>query len=456
MRGASTAQFKWLAKPVSCAADSVKALSVCTPQPLSVTPAPGATYTDPNFGGEVSIVAPGVHQYSGISPLSLGDKYLHVMNEANGGSSILNAASGRVVRTGSNVPYPECHWSNTSDDVCYYFSPEKPQIMRYRVSKDDSDVLIDYSDRFTGRLADGATTDLSKDEWLAFWAQDQHTVCAVDLKAKATYCADYKAPDPRALVPINNIDYVSISRGVDAVSGKRYVVIFGDPLAIYSVDTANRRLALEARPDSGPGNMGNNPKNNADGICQPGETCPTNPHGDVFEAPDGQQFFIYEAGYQGTFSGSYHCELTLSTVRLNAGGKAFTDSTLGGGLTRVLPISLCGTTWQSYHVGCARNKPVCVVSTDGGANAEQDGKTPYFNEVFLVSFDRGAAPAITPVAMHHSSESKYWTQPRAALNFSGDTIVFDSDFGGPKLFVSYARPKRVAAATEPQPKQQER
>jgi hypothetical protein len=184
--------------------------------------------------------------------------------------------------------------------------------------------------------------------------------------------------------------------------------------------------------------MGNTSADNFDGVCQPGENCPTTPHGDVFEGSDGQEYFAFETGYDGPVGDNYFCDEAVVAVRLNAGAQSFTDQSFGGGMTRIVPISACGNTWQSYHLGCARNRPMCVVSTDAGAYATQDGNTPYLNELLLTDLSQLQAPVVTQLAQHYSSESDYWPQPRASLNFNGSMVVFDSDFGGSQLFVNYA------------------
>src|SRR5579884_3023399 len=427
-----------LAQPSAgtCVSDANSIKSICTPAPVPVKVAAGATYKDANFGAQINILSPRLHQYSGISPLSVNGKYLHTF-DLSGTAAILNAATGAVVTVGGNVPYPICHWSNSNDDICYYLASYAPQLMRCHVSTNSSDVLIDYTGKFTGALSDGGTTDISADEWTAFWAPVEHQVCAADLKARATYCSDYLAANSLNKVRISAIDYATITN-VDAATGKRYVLLFGDPsMAIYSVDTVHKVLTLEARPESGRNIMGDTGKNNYNGICEPGEGCPSTPHGSVFQAPDGKQYFAYEAGFQGQLGSQYVCALDLVTVKISAGALAFTDSTLGGGTTRIRTISDCGTTWQSYHLGCARLEPVCVLSMDAAAYAVQDGNTPYFNELMLVSF-AATTPVITPLAMHHSTESQYWAQPRAALSFKGDKAIFDSDFGGSTLYVAYA------------------
>jgi hypothetical protein len=325
-------------------------------------------------------------------------------------------------------------------------APYGPQLMRYHVSTNSSDVVIDYTGQFTGALSDGGTTDLSADEWTAFWAPVEHRACAVDIKAKATYCADYRAQNSLNKLPISDIDYATITN-LDAATGKRYVLLLANPsMAIYSVDTVHKMLTLEARPEFGKGMMGNNSKDNYNGLCEAGEGCPTTPHGGVFQGGDGKQYFAYEEGFQGMLGGQYTCALDLVTVRIGAGPLAFTDSTLGGGMTRIRTMAECGSTWQSYHLGCARLQPMCVISTDDAGYAVQDGNTAYYNELLLVSF-AATTPALTNLAMHYSTESQYYAQPRAALSFTGDKVVFDSDFGGSTVYVAYADTGIAASGT---------
>jgi len=49
--------------------------------------------------------------------------------------------------------------------------------------------------------------------------------------------------------------------------------------------------------------------------------------------------------------------------------------------------------------------------------------------------------------MHRSSENQYWAQPRAALSFNGDEVVFDSDFGTNNIYVAYADTSVAFAGT---------
>ena len=58
----------------------------------------------------------------------------------------------------------------------------------------------------------GVRATYQADNWGAFWAQNEHGVCAVDLNQLRTYCADYTAPNPNNRVGLNFINYVMITR----------------------------------------------------------------------------------------------------------------------------------------------------------------------------------------------------------------------------------------------------
>ena len=53
----------------------------------------------------------------------------------------------------------------------------------------------------------------------------------MNLNTAQTYCADYQAANPNNRVIWNFIDYSMITKGVDSVTGKRYVFLMGGPNA---------------------------------------------------------------------------------------------------------------------------------------------------------------------------------------------------------------------------------
>jgi hypothetical protein len=62
-------------------------------------------------------------------------------------------------------------------------------------SKGKYQTVIDYGGRLAS-ITTGASSDISYNDWEAFWAPAEPQLCAVDPKAKNTYCIDYNAPDP--------------------------------------------------------------------------------------------------------------------------------------------------------------------------------------------------------------------------------------------------------------------
>jgi hypothetical protein len=56
------------------------------------------------------------------------------------------------------------------------------------------------------------------------------------------------------------------------------------------------------------------------------------------------------------------CELDLVTFSISKGIRLTDLETSGGGRHRVMNLANCGTNWPSYHIGCAKNAPYCVIS----------------------------------------------------------------------------------------------
>lgn len=400
-------------------------LSVCYPPASEPSPSPGFSYQDYNLGGTVQVLLPANHQYSSPSAFNVSGRYLHTLDLA-GYSAIVDSATGGYVRApGSGVPYPDPRWSSLDEDLMYFISPSV--IYTYRVSTGKTAKYMDYGGRFTA-MSSGGTGDLSGDDWMVFFSQPEHTICAVDLPKKADYCVDYLAPSPNNRVPVNAIDYALISKGVDSKSGLRYVVLLAAPsAAVFSVNVGLRRLDFVFKPELPDGSMVGRPGGNRDNVCDPGETCLETPHGDIFEDSDRQQYFIMSFGREDYSVSPPICDMTLSTIRLNAGLDMLRPESLGGGRRDVMVLAHCGgETWFSGHVGCARLKPYCVISTDSPTIA-QNGTSPYWNELLVM---KGNGVELRRIALHRSAVLSYWDQPRASISASGDRVAFSSNFNG--------------------------
>jgi hypothetical protein len=99
-----------------------------------------------------------------------------------------------------NAPYPSAHWDNADNDLLWVVGGHNQinptnLIEQWRPSTGAYTTWIDYTGRFQ-TITTGQATDMTYDNWVAFWAPAEHNVCAVDLMAKKTYCVDVNVPDP--------------------------------------------------------------------------------------------------------------------------------------------------------------------------------------------------------------------------------------------------------------------
>jgi hypothetical protein len=395
--------------------------------PLGSFPVPGigGSYTDPNFGGVIRIMtgSPYIHPYALPSPVSANNKYLHILQRDTFRSTMLNLSTAAVAFDG--VPFAGgAHvWDATNDDV--YFRVIGTQIIKHTLSTNTDRIVADYAGRFS-YINSGGSSDSSKDNWLSFWAPNEQNICAIDLNTARTFCADYTAANPASRVGWSFIDYSLISKGVDSVTGKRYVFLMASPsLGAWSVNLSTGNLDFEYR---GPENLDIS-QGNRDGVCDPGEPCLGAPHADVMEDSDGKQYMVTTKGNEDP------CELDLVTFALSSGRLLYKDEAAGGGRHRVINLANCGTNWPDFHIGCAKSSPYCVLSiysdtvrSPGDLNSPM-AQDPHRNQIMVM---RGNGQEVRFLATSRSvlfSNDTYYPQPRAAISNDGAYVVFDSDFG---------------------------
>ena len=249
--------------------------------PLGSFSVPGinGSFTDPNFGGSIRVMtgSPYIHPYALPSPVSASNKYLLVRHRDNGRATMLNMSNATPAFDG--VPYNGqlTVWHPTDDNV--YYRINGLQILKHTLSTNSENVVADYTGRFSF-INTGGSSDTSKDNWISFFAPNEHNVCAVDLNTGRTFCADYLAADPNNRVPYDFIDYSLITKGVDSVTGKRYVFLMAVPsFGAWSVNMSTGNLDFEYRgPEILEITHGNH-----DGICDPGEPYMSAPHADVWK-----------------------------------------------------------------------------------------------------------------------------------------------------------------------------
>ncbi len=404
--------------------------------PGNFTPPPiGQFYIDPVFGAKVTMLAGPIarHAYSNPSPLSANNKYVAIIKVdpiANTDRvQMVSPATGAILHADVDTDFNSMVWDAADDEVLYFLAGAA--VRKHDLRTRRTTTLIDYSRTPYGftKISNGGTGDTSKDNWMVFWAPNEHQVCALDLTKVATYCASY-ASLPR--LPITYIDHVLISRGVDRDSRKRYVLVMGQPaILVYSVNLSAGRLDFEHH---GPEDIERG--GNQDGICDPGEACLRTSHEETFEDSAGIQYLLI--GWEMINS----CEASIVTLQLNKGNDMLKPIELGGGFRRLLRLFRCGTVWTDIHVGCAKAAPYCVISTIANFPAQLRNPTdtapippsPHLAEI-IVMRENGAE--VRRLAQHRSvlfkneGTSGYWSSPRAAISNDGSLVVADSNFGVP-------------------------
>ncbi len=407
--------------------------------PFAVPPV-GGSYVDPTFGSVVKVISPArtLHGYSTPLPLSATGKYamLSINNEQ---TDIVETATSAVLYRGRPgiVTLDQPRWDALSDDIYYFFSGAA--VMKHVLSTNTTTTLVDYAatGRFTA-IKNGGTGDGSKDNWLSFFAPNEHNVCVIDLNTIRTFCADYNAPGVAGAIPFTFIDYSLTTRGVDSGTGKRLVLLMGLPsLAAFSVNSTTGSLQFEYRGAEYPSHLqGAYGRNNYNKVCDPGELCLGSPHADVFENTDGKQYLALEMDYE---SGPFPCSRRVTALDLSKGNLILDLASAGGGLTSIMVTHFCGgnDTFIASHVSCAKTNAFCAFSKNyadyvsldpANPTAAPIQRFPHESEVFVV---RGLGLEVRRLAQLHSirfTDDPYWSTARAGLSGNGKFVLWDSNF----------------------------
>jgi hypothetical protein len=412
-------------------------------------PARGGSYIDPNFGGEVRIIGGrgSVHGYSSPSPVSASGRLVLLAN-ADEAPSVVRVEDGGVVYSGLPIPFEGTMWDAVDDRFLYF--PRGATVVRYNLETRERETVADFSAQFT-RITTGATGELSKDNWIAFHAPAERQTCAADLMAQpvTAYCAETS----------QSVDFVTMAKGIDRTTGKRYVVQIGNgPLLLFSVNAFENRLDLVTR---GPENVWMD-GGNRNGICEAGEYCIGGSHADTYEDFEGNQQLMVGLESQSP------CNFGLFTLHLGMEGKMGLSAANGGGMRRILPLFRCSSSdkWLDFHIGCAKNSAHCAVSITSElfnqVRSPEDRsalrRTPYLGEIMVVSDGE-----VRRLAMHRSLRFSnedgrgYWSTPRAAIAPAGDWVVATSNFGIPNghrvlsIQTGYGAVENVEAPEEQEP-----
>lgn len=409
--------------------------------PLVTFPVPGAggMYVDPTFGATVKILSSfsANHGYSTPSAFSATGKYAAIV-QYNAQVNVVESATGRVAYVGrpGSVTFETVHWDSYSDDI-YYFVDGSSRLSRHTLSTNTTLTLVDYATdghKFT-KLYQGGTGDMSKDNWLGFAAPNEHQVCIIDLNSIRTYCADYSASYPGSNIGVSFLDFVNVARGVDSVTGKRYVLLMANPsIAVFSVNQSTGKLDFEYRGPELPIDMQSGGSGNHNNICDPGENCLAAFHSDTMEDAQGKQYLVYVGDMETP------CQRQITTSLLSKGLSMLIPVSHGGGRTDVMPISLCGggpiEAWTENHIGCARKTPSCVVSTNNISRDPTDLTSPIVRTTHLSELIvmRGNGTEIRRLAETRSpnfTNDNYWSLAKASMSQDGSLVAWDSNFGYP-------------------------
>ena len=200
-------------------------------------PKPGASYSDPNFGGRVRVLAPprSLHGYSAPSVFSATAKYALISQD--GLPTIVEVATGKQ-QGGHMIPIEGPMWDLHDDETLYFLSG--PLVRKYNIRSKKLTTLVDYSKapyRFTA-IKTGSRGDTSKDNWIAFEAPQESNLCALDLTNVKTYCTRWDAAYGGVTLRTDNGGAI-IAKGVDSGTGKRYVILVGRPIAVFSVNAVS-------------------------------------------------------------------------------------------------------------------------------------------------------------------------------------------------------------------------
>lgn len=189
---------------------------------------------------------PSSHQYSGISPLSALNDKIHAFWGPIG-AWISKVSDGSHIA--DNAPYPEAQWDNVDDDLLWVIGGHDQTnhptnlIEQWRPSTGAYTTWIDYTGRFQ-TIVTGSTSGMTYDNWIAFWAPAEHTLCGVDLLAKKDYCLDVNVPDPVNHLPSATpaVDYVAATPR-DSKSSLHYVLMLATPaMGVFEEDEHTREL----------------------------------------------------------------------------------------------------------------------------------------------------------------------------------------------------------------------
>jgi len=307
------------------------------------------SYVDDAFGYTVRrLTAKNITtSYSATTAFSLNNTYVAATTIPGGATNIYNVSTCATAHAGAPGNISTFNWSPTVDDQYYVITGSTVKLYDLD-SLGSPTTLADYSSSSGGRpalasMSFGGTTDITDDGWIAIFDSGADVVCALNLNGMTTgnqeskiFCADYSA------YSYVSVDFIQCTE-IDSVSGDRYVVLIGDPsIRVWQVDGASPASLAYAfqMPISG------------------------QPHSDVGQTADGQQFFFSNFSSPGDNSNYY-----TASWKFNEGVSSNEPVEVGGGLAFYYPsvkfTSPADTTGD--HYGCAFGAKKCIYGLYGNS-----------------------------------------------------------------------------------------
>jgi hypothetical protein len=344
----------------------IKYREVCIPPNLKPTGSFKATgcqwFRDPHTGTPMKMITTAtarVTSYTTQTAFSKDNTYVMSFASTLGGSGwIYNLDDCSLVRqTAADIG--KIVWSSLDDDVLYYH--EGSSIKKQIVSTGVTSTVATF-DGTGGKpniatISWGGTGEPSKDDWMAFTdAATEEQLCTINLSSPTSWgCINAATVVETANPSIsdwNIADFPFMSKGVDSVSGKRYIWIQGGYGTLFEFTDAAPTPVLTVLTEWNLWTGGDN-----DGVFDSGERTFDSHHVAIGETADGKQFLM---SYELTTDLNSYVSIAL----FHYGTLAFEEQADSGGLREM-------TFFHDYDLasvlGCARNSPWCVFSGNPAA-----------------------------------------------------------------------------------------
>jgi hypothetical protein len=300
----------------------------------------GTSVIDSQFGHSITRLTGPTYNvsYSTMRAFSATAKYI-LTSDLQGFLQVWDRANNRKqgnsfagLNIGTTV------WDPQDDEILW--GANDSQIIKRNIRTGQTSVMADYRNGTNRRppfakLDTGNTSDNTDDNWWVFTEIEQKLVCAIDLnnltranQEDHIYCATY------APLNLTNIDFPQVTQ-VDSESGKRYVLLLGEPRAqVFSVNVAEKKLDYE----------------------YPTPVEIKTPHSDVGQDSQGRQVLFW------TWYDAYGDMPYAATSYLNRGAKMNRPVEEPGGGLRLLYPLYGGRQATDVHFGCNWSG-YCVLSS---------------------------------------------------------------------------------------------